>query len=80
MLFVANANVLKHFRAIKAIDFYKHLISIDHLSFIFLYFLLWPQNIKEITVLTQWLLLTSKNSYEPSNCRQSSKEDIHYID
>ena len=61
MLFVSDANILKYFRAIKSIDFYKHFISIDHLSFIFLHFLLWPQNIKEIPVPTQWLFLTSKN-------------------
>lgn len=42
MLFMSNANVLKYFRAIKAIDFYKHFISIGHLSFIFLHFLLFP--------------------------------------
>ena len=61
MLFVSDANILKYFRAIKSIDFYKHFISIDHLSFIFLHFLLWPQNIKEIPIPTQWLFLTSKN-------------------
>ena len=61
MLFVSDANILKYFRAIKSIDFYKHFISIDHLSFIFLHFLLWPQNVKEISVPTQWLFLTSKN-------------------
>lgn len=48
MLFVSNANILKYFRAIKSIDFYKHSISFDHLLFIFLHFLLWPQNIKDL--------------------------------
>lgn len=68
MLFVWNTNVLKYFRAInRAIDFYKHFISIDHLSFIILYFLFWPQNIKEILVATWWLLLTSKNLMNLTN-------------
>lgn len=68
MLFVWNTNVLKYFRAInRGIDFYKHFISIDHLSFIILYFLFWPQNIKEILVATWWLLLTSKNLMNLTN-------------
>lgn len=33
MLFASNANVLKYFRAVTAIDFYKHFVSVTSFSY-----------------------------------------------